>query len=636
MPPETIRYPWRMTESTDSADFSDYTPTHVFRRAGPAEGAFTPQFAQLLLYCRPGFEKECAAEISDVTAGLGVAGYCRAKPDSGYVLFVPADTADLRTLRRDLRFADLTFPRQLLFAGEIITDLPVMDRAGPLTAAASVLAPRFSDVLLETADTNEAKELSSFLRKFDTPFAKALAAAGLVGDKRPQAKPRASTGSSEGAPGTPRQEPISEGLPLKFNADAPPPLPRPEGAGLRGARLHVFFLSSSAAICAVSDAGNRSDWPLGIPRLRMPREAPSRSTLKLAEAFLAFDLEAQLRTGQTAVDLGAAPGGWTYQLVRRGIHVTAVDNGPMDKSLLGYEMVEHLREDGLKYRPKRPVDWLVCDMVESPARIARVMADWLAEGKAAAAIFNLKLPMKRRYDELETCRALIETRLEEAGLEYSLAFKQLYHDREEVTAYLRAQAPAGGIRPAPRRPQPGTAARPTRGERETKDIRESDDFGAFSVAAPAAKPSKSGKSAKPGKTGAAPRPGKPGGARSYFSDADSNAFGELGEFSSFTPGQERGPRRERPAAKPAGNPAGKSNAKAAPRGAFAPAPGKPARPGKGPGKSATAPRGNGGKGGKSATSTAGKPSRPGKAASAPRGGGKARPAPSRAAPRRKG
>ena len=44
-------------------------------------------------------------------------------------------------------------------------------------------------------------------------------------------------------------------------------------------------LLSRDILVGTSDDPERSAWPLGIPRLRMPGDAPSRSTLKLAEAF---------------------------------------------------------------------------------------------------------------------------------------------------------------------------------------------------------------------------------------------------------------------------------------------------------------------------------------------------------------
>lgn len=352
----------------------------------------TPTLTALLLYCRAGFEKECAAEIHEQARALEVEGYSKAKPDSGFVVFTPYEPATVPALYTQLRFKDLVFARQLLFVQPLLTDLPVTDRITPLLAAARALSRQYWEILLETADTNEAKELSVFVRKFAGPFERAAREAGLTGE---QVKPSAP-------------------------------------------RLHLFFLDSATVYVGISRLGNSSPWPMGIPRLKFPRSAPSRSTLKLDEAFLVFlgDDPKNLQPGMRAVDLGAAPGGWTWQLVKRSIRVTAVDNGPMDKELLESGIVEHLRADGFRYRPAKPVDWLVCDMVEQPARIAALVARWVAEGHCRHAIFNLKLPMKKRYEEMKRCRALIEEILDDAETPFRLGFKQLYHDREEITGYL--------------------------------------------------------------------------------------------------------------------------------------------------------------------------------------------------------
>jgi hypothetical protein len=64
-------------------------------------------------------------------------------------------------------------------------------------------------------------------------------------------------------------------------------------------------------------------------------------------------------------------------------------------------------------------------MVEQPARIAALVAEWLAPGLCRKAIFTLKLPMKKRYEEAARCRDIIEARLAKAGIEGRLAFKQL-------------------------------------------------------------------------------------------------------------------------------------------------------------------------------------------------------------------
>ncbi len=346
--------------------------------------------ASVLLYCRAGFEKECATEIMHQCTELGVAGFAKAKPDSGYVLFTPHEASATKQLVKFLHFEDLVFARQLVFNVRLIDQLPNVDRVTPLVAAIRELGSLFSDVWLETADTNDAKEMSSFCRKFAPPLSYGLKHAGLLDEQ----------------------------------AHKP--------------RLHLFWLSSSAVYLGTSFPNNASAWPMGIPRLKLARGAPSRSALKLAEAFMAFLSQEQendlLHPGLSAVDLGAAPGGWTWQLVQRGLNVAAVDNGPIDPKLLASNLVEHVREDGFHYWPKRAVEWLVCDMVEKPARIAQLAARWVNEGKCQQAIFNLKLPMKKRWEELNHCREIIDAKF--SGQAYQLQFKQLYHDREEVTGFL--------------------------------------------------------------------------------------------------------------------------------------------------------------------------------------------------------
>ncbi|MGZ5038778.1 MAG: 23S rRNA (cytidine(2498)-2'-O)-methyltransferase RlmM [Usitatibacter sp.] len=346
--------------------------------------------SRLLLYCRAGFEKECAQEIMTFAAAAGADGFVKARPDSGFALFQAHDDAKGEALGRGIEFRRLVFPRQMIRAGALLA-LAEGDRVSPIAAASRSLGKRFAALRVEMPDTNDGKALSTLARQLTPHIEKALAREGVVWD-------------DESAP----------------------------------ERLHVFLVGGLACHVGVSSVGNSSAWPMGIPRLRMPSGAPSRSTLKLAEAlgeFLDEETRAKrLAPGMTAVDLGAAPGGWTWQLVHRGLMVVAVDNAAMDPALLETGQVKHRRDDGFHYRPSEPADWMVCDMVESPSRIARLAASWVAQEWCGQSIFNLKLPMKKRWEEVERCRAIIDEALGGAG--YYLRMKQLYHDREEVTAYL--------------------------------------------------------------------------------------------------------------------------------------------------------------------------------------------------------
>ncbi len=331
--------------------------------------------ANWLIYCRPGFERDCVEETQ--------AKPIEAAEGSGYVLLQG---------KPRLAYGDLAFARQLLQLTGEAPDLPDRDRLSPLLAARPEAPRCFGALYLETLDTNEGKTLSGFTRRFQPLLESALRDAGRLGDD--------------------------------------PLLPR----------LHIFFPERQRALIATSDPRNSAAAHMGILRLKMPHDAPSRSYLKLAEAFEVFlsrEEQAQwLKPGMTAVDLGAAPGGWTWQLVQRGLKVTAVDNGPLKGAAADHPAIRHLREDGFRYRPRRPVDWLVCDMVEKPQRVAELMAGWIASGLSARAIFNLKLPMKKRVAALAEALATLRHALDAQGIRHRVVAKQLYHDREEVTVFV--------------------------------------------------------------------------------------------------------------------------------------------------------------------------------------------------------
>jgi 23S rRNA (cytidine2498-2'-O)-methyltransferase len=343
----------------------------------------------VIAHCRAGFENECAGDIERVAALAGMPLGIDAPRDRGFV--TASGIHDHMRWSKSLAAQPPMFARSL-FVGSGPHALRARDRIAPIIARARQLAPPFQSVWLETADTNDGKRHSGLCRRLAPHLDAALASAAMLASDAPH-------------------------------------LPR----------LHVLFESDELAWIGVSDASTGSRWPMGIPRLSMPHDAPSRSTLKLAEAFVTFladgERDTLLRPGMRAVDLGAAPGGWTWQLVQRGLSVVAVDNGPLRSSIAANPLVEHLRTDGLRYRPRHAVDWMVCDMVLQPSRVAALVAGWIADGACRRCIFNLKLPMKRRYAEVDRCRAIIAEAWGPRRPRYSLRFKQLYHDREEITGY---------------------------------------------------------------------------------------------------------------------------------------------------------------------------------------------------------
>jgi 23S rRNA (cytidine2498-2'-O)-methyltransferase len=340
----------------------------------------------LLAYCRAGFEPELAAELVERAAHAGIGAWARTQRNAGYVELLGADGA---SLSRALPFDTLVFARQKLRLLAALEGIDPSDRIAPVMEALAGRG-RHGELWLEHPDTQDGKQLAGLARSFGNALRPALRKRGLL---------------------TERDDP-------------------------RLPRLHVFLLAGNHLLLAAGDRDDAAPWPLGVPRLRQLSEAPSRSALKLEEAMLALmtadERERLVLPGMRATDLGAAPGGWSWVLARLHMRVVAVDNGPMAEAAMDTGLVEHQRVDGFAWKPVKAQDWLVCDMVESPRKVAARMAEWFAHGWCKHAIFNLKLPMKKRWEETRDCLAQFEAA---AGRPLHVRARQLYHDREEITVF---------------------------------------------------------------------------------------------------------------------------------------------------------------------------------------------------------
>jgi 23S rRNA (cytidine2498-2'-O)-methyltransferase len=170
----------------------------------------------------------------------------------------------------------------------------------------------------------------------------------------------------------------------------------------------------------------------GRQRMSRTGDAPSRAGLKLEEAWAWLGLWPS--RGETCVDLGAAPGGWTARALDRGARVVAVDRAALAPELERNPRLRHVRESAFSYRPEEPVDWLLCDMAWRPLEVAALLARWARAQWAVHLVCNLKLPMQDKVQTLAQARKL----LEEGGWK-ALRLRQLYHDRDEVTVVARSR-----------------------------------------------------------------------------------------------------------------------------------------------------------------------------------------------------
>jgi 23S rRNA (cytidine2498-2'-O)-methyltransferase len=170
--------------------------------------------------------------------------------------------------------------------------------------------------------------------------------------------------------------------------------------------------------------------PGGRQRMRTGPEDMSRAAAKLEEALDGFGIEPG--RGETCVDLGAAPGGWTARLLQRGARVIAVDPANLAPSLKGHGKLTHARQSAFDYAPDEPADWVFCDMAWRPLEVAALLGKWARNRWADFLVANLKLPMKDKNPVIHRARHALS-----AGGWHAVTVRQLYHDRDEVTVTAR-------------------------------------------------------------------------------------------------------------------------------------------------------------------------------------------------------
>lgn len=171
----------------------------------------------------------------------------------------------------------------------------------------------------------------------------------------------------------------------------------------------------------------------GPRRMKDDSAAPSRSYLKIEEAFSVMGCQPQF--GETVVDLGAAPGGWSYAAAKRGAQVSAIDNGPMKNGAAQNSNIEHIRADAFRWQPQYPVQWLFCDMVEEPSRVIALVKQWVAGKLCSNAIVNLKCGHTEPYHILK----LVKSPEGFSSMVRACTCSHLYHDRDEFTVMLRVR-----------------------------------------------------------------------------------------------------------------------------------------------------------------------------------------------------
>ena len=169
--------------------------------------------------------------------------------------------------------------------------------------------------------------------------------------------------------------------------------------------------------------GCSSPFPTGEATFVEDRTTPpSRAYLKLWEALtLAGEMPGP---GQTCVDLGACPGGWTWVLASTGARVISIDKAPLAPNVAAMPNVEYRQGSAFGIEPAEigPVDWLCSDVICYPERLLRLVERWLDSGLARNFICTVKFQGETDHATARAFAAIPGSRL-----------LHLAHNKHELT-----------------------------------------------------------------------------------------------------------------------------------------------------------------------------------------------------------
>ena len=132
-------------------------------------------------------------------------------------------------------------------------------------------------------------------------------------------------------------------------------------------------------------------------------------------------------------DAGAAPGGWSFEALKAGAKVYAIDRGKMDPILSENPLLNHIRKDAFSTLPPEKINFLVCDIIETPDRVLDWLRNMAEQQPLRAFVVTFKLKKPLDFSTLEEARQWAETSLSQ----WQWRIKNLQNNKLEVSFMAR-------------------------------------------------------------------------------------------------------------------------------------------------------------------------------------------------------
>jgi 23S rRNA (cytidine2498-2'-O)-methyltransferase len=189
-------------------------------------------------------------------------------------------------------------------------------------------------------------------------------------------------------------------------------------------KLGVYSLLDQNTL--IYSAHRTKKWPDGNCYFMEDKtNPPNRAYLKLWEAL--FLLNQYPKPGETVLDLGASPGGWTYVMQSLGAHITSVDKAGLAPQIMALPNIRYIKQSAFALEPEKlsiPYDWVLSDIACYPDRAYNLITRWINSGKAKRLIFTIKLQGQTDMNIIRQLKEIPNSRVQ-----------HLFYNKHEVTFF---------------------------------------------------------------------------------------------------------------------------------------------------------------------------------------------------------
>lgn len=149
---------------------------------------------------------------------------------------------------------------------------------------------------------------------------------------------------------------------------------------------------------------------------------PNRAYLKLWEVFSTQDLK--IKPNDCAIEIGAAPGGWSWVLSQYFKKVYTFDRAELAPQVKKIKNIQHHIGDAFKINPKEFSDctWFFSDLICTPEKIHETIDYWLAHSRVKNFVCTIKFKGDTPFEVIDKLLKIPDSKI-----------VRLYHNKNEVT-----------------------------------------------------------------------------------------------------------------------------------------------------------------------------------------------------------